>query len=583
MPCSNSDNFVQFNSNPSASSVAYSFGVHRTMPIRSYLFSLILGLAFTNVAFTNEDAIESDFVSIFNGKTLDGWDGDIKTFRVAEGMIIAGSLNDRIPNNQSLCSKKTYGDFELRLEARIRGEGKTAGILFRGQRIPSQQNVIGYQFQLGVEENKPIWGALYDQSRRDKFLAKGDAGKLSSIIKPMSWNDVVIRCIGPRIEMWVNGMQTVDYTEAESQIDRSGFLGLQIHAGPATEAYYRKIRIKRFGSAETIATEEAQTIAPEKLAFVKPSGKDFQLIFAGDIMLADLPGQAIARDIDPFAEFSEMLRGADATIGNLECVVATKGQAVKKPWVFRADVKVLPLLKKHFGIVSLANNHTGDFGHDAFLEQLDLMEKQQIAYFGGGRNIAHARMPHILNIKGLRVALLGYNEFKPRSFEAGPDWPGVAWSVDEQVIADIHAARTRHRADLVIPYMHWGWENEPANDRQKQLARLMIEAGADMVIGGHPHVTQEVEYYQGKLIVYSLGNFVFDGFEEGPSRIGWLVRLRMNESGLVAWDTVVAHMDKEGIPHLEREAKSPSGIAGSEKIEQRQGLIDSPLSTLRLP
>jgi len=314
---------------------------------------------------------------------------------------------------------------------------------------------------------------------------------------------------------------------------------------------------------------------------VKPTADDFELIYAGDIMLADLPGKAIAKGIDPFAEFADLLRGADATIGNLECVVATGGEAVKKPWVFRADPKVLPLLKQHFGIVSLANNHTGDFGHEAFLEQLDLLEKNKLPYFGGGRNGSHARMPHILKVKGLRVALLGYNEFKPRSFEAGPDWPGVAWSVDEQVIADIRSARTRHQADLVIPYMHWGWENEPANDRQKQLARMMIEAGADMVIGGHPHVTQEIEYYQGKLIVYSLGNFVFDGFEEGPGRIGWLVRLRMNKLGLVAWDTVVAHMDDQGIPHLMRDAKSPSGMSGSEKIEERRALTDSPLNSLK--
>ncbi len=326
---------------------------------------------------------------------------------------------------------------------------------------------------------------------------------------------------------------------------------------------------------------EAKPVTPEKLAVVQPSPDDLQLIYAGDIMLDCLPGAAIARGIDPFHEFAEVLRGADAAIGNLECVVATGGEAVEKPWVFRADPKVLPLLKRHFDIVSLANNHTGDFGHAAFVEQLELLDKHQLAYFGGGRDCAQARRPYLLKVKGMRVALLGYNEFKPRSFEAGPDSPGVAWSVDEQVVADIRAARTRHQADLVIPYMHWGWEYEPANDRQKHLARLMIDAGADMVIGAHPHVTQEIEYYQGKLIVYSLGNFVFDGFDEGPSRIGWLLRLRMNQQGLVAWDTVVAQMDDQGIPHLVRDVKSPSGLAGSEQIELRQSLTDSSLGSPR--
>jgi poly-gamma-glutamate synthesis protein (capsule biosynthesis protein) len=283
------------------------------------------------------------------------------------------------------------------------------------------------------------------------------------------------------------------------------------------------------------------------------------LVFVGDIMLADLPGKAMARGVDPFEEFAKLLADADAAIGNLECVVATGGQAVKKPWTFRADPKVLPVLAKHFKAVSLANNHSGDFGHDAFVEQLDLLDKIHLPYFGGGRDLAKARTPLLLEIKGLRIALLGYNEFKPRIFEAGPNWPGVAWSVDEQVVADIKFARSFHRADLVIPFMHWGQEYDPENDRQKYLARLMIDAGADLVVGGHPHVTQGVEYYQDKLIVHSLGNFVFDGFEKGPARTGWLLRLRLDRRGLVAWDTVVAHLDDEGIPHLQKNLTSPSG------------------------
>lgn len=108
-----------------------------------------------------------------------------------------------------------------------------------------------------------------------------------------------------------------------------------------------------------------------------------------------------------------------------------------------------------------------------------------------------------LRAKGLRIAVLSYNEYKPRSFEAGPESPGIAWSEDSQVVSDIRAARAAG-ADLVIPFMHWGWEREPAPDeRQRQLAHRMIDAGADVVVGGHPHVTQGAEYYRGKLIVYN--------------------------------------------------------------------------------
>jgi poly-gamma-glutamate capsule biosynthesis protein CapA/YwtB (metallophosphatase superfamily) len=94
-------------------------------------------------------------------------------------------------------------------------------------------------------------------------------------------------------------------------------------------------------------------------------------------------------------------------------------------------------------------------------------------------NLEQAHRPLWIERRGLRIAVLAYNEFKPRSFEAGADWPGIAWSEDSQVVADIRAARAAG-ADLVIPFMHWGWERErQASARQRQLARLMIDAGAD--------------------------------------------------------------------------------------------------------
>ncbi len=303
------------------------------------------------------------------------------------------------------------------------------------------------------------------------------------------------------------------------------------------------------------------------------------LMFAGDIMLADGPGECIARGVDPFQPFAGILRSADACIGNLECVISTKGTPMAgKNWTFQPNPRVLPVLGRHFGIVSLANNHTGDFGREAFVEQIDLLDQHHIAHFGGGRNCVQARMPYLLQVKGIRIALLGYNDFHPREFEAGPCWPGVAWSEDEQVLADVVAARSIQKADLVIPFMHWGEEQEPANDRQKLLARRMIDAGADVVIGSHPHWTQGAEYYKGRLIVYSLGNFVFDGFREGPSRVGWLLRLRLDHKGLLNWDTVVAHMDDNGLPHPDKEAVSPAGDARMGTLKDYRALVDSPFT-----
>lgn len=303
------------------------------------------------------------------------------------------------------------------------------------------------------------------------------------------------------------------------------------------------------------------------------------LLFAGDIMLAETAGDMIARGEDPFQYVTEAMKTADVTIGNLECVVATKGEPIKgKLFTFRAHPRVLPVLKQHFDVLSLANNHTGDFGHDAFIEQLDLLDQNQMKHVGGGRNCVEARTPRIIEVKGIRIALLAYNGFMPREFEAGPSWPGVAWAVDQQIEADIRAARTVHHADVVIPFMHWGAEHEPANNKQHNLARSMIKAGADAVIGGHPHVTQGVDYEEGRLVVFSLGNFVFNGFKEGPARIGWMLRLRVDRQGVSGWDTIVVHLDDNGCPHIERDTLSPCGDAREGTIVNQRALIDSTLS-----
>ena len=124
------------------------------------------------------------------------------------------------------------------------GKGQNAGVQFRSERVPNHFEVSGYQCDMGTANDKPIWGWLYDESRRKKFLVEADAAKLTKTVKADDWNDLVIRCEGPRVQIWVNGFQTVDYTEADEKVSRRGVIGLQIHGGEPAEASYRKVRIK---------------------------------------------------------------------------------------------------------------------------------------------------------------------------------------------------------------------------------------------------------------------------------------------------------------------------------------------------
>lgn len=325
-------------------------------------------------------------------------------------------------------------------------------------------------------------------------------------------------------------------------------------------------------SALTAQAQTAQTAQPQakpRTQATHPSqAQTVRLLFAGDVMLDDGPGKVIAEGRDPLAPFDAILKDADYRIANLEVPVATVGKPLEsKIFSFRAHPRVMRVLKGRWDALALSNNHAGDYGKAAFVETMQHVQAAGIAHFGGGLNLAEAHAPLWIRRNGLNIAVLGYNEFKPRSFEAGADTPGVAWSEDSQVVADIRAAR-QAGADLVIPFMHWGWERErQPTERQRQLARLMIDNGADVVVGGHPHVTQGTEMYRGKLIVYSLGNFVFDSFEDVPGgQTGWVLRLTLGKQGLLAWDTRLAQMDLEGTPHPVPGGLSPCGVPGKQGL-----------------
>jgi hypothetical protein len=182
-------------------------------------------------------------VALFDGKTLDGWEGDTaKTWRVEDGAIAGGSLDTEVPRNEFLCTKKSYGDFELKVKFKLLGDRAkaNAGVQFRTKRIPNDHEVIGYQADIGQQ----YWGALYDESRRKKVLAQPAKDVIEKLVKHDDWNDYTIRCEGPRIRLWLNGTLTVDYTEADDKVERTGIIGLQIHGGAKAKALYKDIFIE---------------------------------------------------------------------------------------------------------------------------------------------------------------------------------------------------------------------------------------------------------------------------------------------------------------------------------------------------
>ncbi|MFK8112552.1 MAG: DUF1080 domain-containing protein [Rubripirellula sp.] len=192
------------------------------------------------------DEFTENSLPLFDGETLAGWEGTAYWFRVEDGCVVAGRLTEKIPHNQFLCTTQSYDNFELRFEAKLVGEGNNAGVQFRSKRVADSTEVCGYQADVGRAWNRPVWGALYDESRRRKMLAEPDPELAEKTVKEGEWNRMKVICKDSLIQIFVNDVKTIEYTEEDAEIPKHGVIGLQIHSGKPTEAWYRNIRIRQF-------------------------------------------------------------------------------------------------------------------------------------------------------------------------------------------------------------------------------------------------------------------------------------------------------------------------------------------------
>ena len=223
-------------------------------------------LALTVTLFTSQFTLRADpppapgknAVPLFDGKTLDGWEGNAKLWRVADGMIAGGSLTEQVEHNDFIATKKIYGNFILRAKLRLRGTGfVNSGIQMRSTRVPNNSEMCGYQCDYG---DPTWWGCVYDESRRNKVMAQSDMKALDPVIKRNDWNEYIIRADGPRITTWINGVMGVDYFEADPKISLEGKIGLQVHGGGKALILFKDVSIeelpKREGSLEPKKAEK---------------------------------------------------------------------------------------------------------------------------------------------------------------------------------------------------------------------------------------------------------------------------------------------------------------------------------------
>ena len=270
------------------------------------------------------------------------------------------------------------------------------------------------------------------------------------------------------------------------------------------------------------------------------------LAFVGDILLADRIGDLIRRDGPdaPWGDMGSVLAAADFAAGNLETSVGTMGTAQPgKQYTFQATPEALRgLTKTGLDAVGLGNNHVLDFGPDGLRQTLTNLDQAGIPHTGAGLSEAEAFSPVIADVKGLTVGFLSFSRVVPEGWAAGPRRPGVASAYDEASMLRV-VQDTAARCDVLAVSVHWGEENgqEPPPAVEK-LAHRLVEAGADLVIGHHPHVWQGLTSYQGALIAYSLGNFVFTTSNPIGVQTG-VLEVQVNRRGLVGGRIVPAVID----------------------------------------
>jgi Bacterial capsule synthesis protein PGA_cap len=260
------------------------------------------------------------------------------------------------------------------------------------------------------------------------------------------------------------------------------------------------------------------------------------LAAVGDVTFGDRVEHQVAGSGPryPWLSVAPVLRAADLATANLEGAVSTRGSPVPgKEFTFRGPPAALRAAAGFAGldVVSLANNHTLDFGVEAFSDTMRAARRFGLRTVGGGRDLDAARRPAFFETGGIRIAFLGYSDVRPLGFTAGPDLPGTAPADPGLIAADV--ARARRSADVVVVWFHWGEERETwPNARQEEFAAAALHAGAAVVLGAHPHVLQPISRpAPRRLIAWSLGNFVFPAYSLGTETTGILL-VRLDARGV---------------------------------------------------
>ena len=312
------------------------------------------------------------------------------------------------------------------------------------------------------------------------------------------------------------------------------------------------------------------------------------MYFTGDVMLGRGVNGILARGQNVFRNVDPLFLNADAVVVNLEDPLTTSSNNLKHTVPLKANPIYTHVLKDNNVVVTcLANNHIMDYGNTGLTDTINALKTNGINYTGAGENLDQATQPVYLNIKGRKIAILNFmdnssfTEFLPSEMPAatinGPGYAPADWNIIKQRIDE-----SKNNSDVTVVVFHYGNEySTTPNPSQIDLSHKCIDEGADMVIGSHPHVIQEIESYKGKPIFYSLGNFVFD--QSNPAtHSSLMVEMDMvgNEAKIIVhpmilFSNIPQQMDNSSGTALLEKLKSQSAL--NMTIENGEGILTFPI------
>ena len=305
---------------------------------------------------------------------------------------------------------------------------------------------------------------------------------------------------------------------------------------------------------------------PKKIVYTAPSvatssdivseisqEKKVSLLFVGDVMLDRGVKKIVTNTFGgDFASMFEFVKNEifvpDISVLNLEGPVSDKGWDTGKAYSFRMATSTFPVLKEvGFDIASFANNHVGDWGKEAFDDTLRFSSANNIPLIGVGPSYASTTEPFIVEKNGLKIGFLAFSDVGPVHMKAGTSTSGILLLSDpnlERIIKN-----TKEKVDQLVVSVHWGEEyKKEATERQKEFAHKLVDWGAVLVVGHHPHVVEPLEEYNGRLIAYSLGNFIFDQYFSKETMEGGVLQVILNKNGIKKYELKKVELGKDFRP-----------------------------------